>query len=328
MDHLLERLDTLEQHVRTLERVNTSVLRRFRWWRRLAGTLAVLTVFSLPLSLGAGPADRKIEDRKGGHAQHHKPKDDDDTQGKGLAQRVRALERKLEHVTSVIGPEGFPELVITGANLRIVNGLDETQTTNSLGNLIIGYNESRGDGGDLRTGSHNLVIGRMLNFSRSAGFVAGEANTISGDFAVVSTGTRNMASGNFSSIGGGFENTAAGDLSSVSGGNGNKAIGVMSSISGGQFNAASGFASSVSGGSENQAIGDIPSASGGAFHSTAGTFSSVTGGIGNVAEGAFSSVSGGRGNRASGFASSVSGGGDRAVEGDSDWAAGGLFQNE
>jgi hypothetical protein len=38
--------------------------------------LAVMTAFGLPLSLGA--AARKHEDRKGGNAQHHKAKDDDD----------------------------------------------------------------------------------------------------------------------------------------------------------------------------------------------------------------------------------------------------------
>jgi hypothetical protein len=100
----------------------TSVAFRLRWWRRLACVLAVLTLFSLPLSLGAAPGDEV----------------------KGLAQRVRALERKLQHVTMEVGVDNLlPELVITGANLRIVNGLKITDTVNGLGNLIVGYNELR-----------------------------------------------------------------------------------------------------------------------------------------------------------------------------------------
>lgn len=158
MDPLIDHIQTLEQQVQTLRQGTASVAHRLRWWRRLACSLAVLTAFGLPLSLGAGPADRKVDDRKGGNVQHHKPKDDDDKVVRGLAQRVRALELKLSHVTRSNGPEGFPELVITGANLRIVNGLQQTECNtfdpegnpipipgcpNGVGNLIVGYNESR-----------------------------------------------------------------------------------------------------------------------------------------------------------------------------------------
>ena len=58
-----------------------------------------------------------------------------------LWQRVSALERTLTHVSSVTGEGGRPEVVITGANLRIVNGLATKDTTNGLENLIVGYNE-------------------------------------------------------------------------------------------------------------------------------------------------------------------------------------------
>ena len=162
MDDLIGRLEALEHHVRTLEQQNTSALRRLRWWRRLAYTVALLTVFSLPLTLGAAQDERKAG----------KPKDDQKETLKGLLQRFLAIERKLEHVTSVIGPEGFPELVITGANLRIVNGLEVTEQPNGTGNLIVGYNEPRLPnfvelvGPDDRTGSHNVVVGAGLNFGK------------------------------------------------------------------------------------------------------------------------------------------------------------------
>lgn len=87
------------------------------------------------------------------------------------------LEYKLQYVTG-----GANEIVITGANLRIVNGLGNTETTNGLGNLIVGYNESRlifpecfppstdPKCRDTRTGSHNVVVGRLHNFSSFGGW--------------------------------------------------------------------------------------------------------------------------------------------------------------
>src|SRR5688500_14744950 len=72
--------------------------------------------------------------------------------------QIAALANKLIHVTRVGN-----SLVIRGANLHIVNGLDQTESVNGLGNLIVGYNEVR-ETGDLRTGSHNLVVGVRQNF--------------------------------------------------------------------------------------------------------------------------------------------------------------------
>jgi hypothetical protein len=67
---------------------------------------------------------------------------------------------------------------------------------NGLGNLIVGYNEPRPGGFEnIRTGSHNVVVGRWHNFSRFGGLVVGHSNTISGDFAVVSGGYLNKARG-------------------------------------------------------------------------------------------------------------------------------------
>ena len=91
--------------------------------------MALLTVFGLPLSLDARPDDRRGEDHKGVNHQL-----------KSLLQRFLAIERKLEHVTNEVSAEGYPELVITGANLRIVNGIGRTETSNGTGNLIVGYN--------------------------------------------------------------------------------------------------------------------------------------------------------------------------------------------
>jgi hypothetical protein len=97
---------------------------------------------------------------------------------------------------------------------------------------------------NIRTGSHNVVVGQQHNFTRVGGIVAGQFNTISGDFAAVS---------------GGQGNTASSDCASVSGGSGMFLAG-SHVLSG---NLASGFASPVSGGRQDIASGDRSSIGGG-----------------------------------------------------------------
>ena len=298
MDDLPGRLDALEHQVRILELRSTRDLHRLRWWRRLAGTLAVLTVFSLPLSLVAGPEERRGDDRKSSGAHAQKPKEDHEQTVRDLLRRFLAMEQKLKSVTSGINGAGLPELVITGANLRIVNGLGTTDTVNGVGNLIVGYNEPRADGATVQTGSHNIVGGQFNNFSSFGGLVVGSSNEISGAVAAVSGGSSHIASGNFSSISGGVGNRAEGEGSAVSAGQGNRATGIFASISGGFGGRAD------------------------------GALSSISGGFGNMATGTASSVSGGEANTASGDESSVTGGHNRVAPGDFDWVAGGLFQDE
>ena len=71
------------------------------------------------------------------------------------------------------------DLRLSGANLCIVNGLGATDSMNGLGNLIVGYQELRnasvindpgpGGGPDVRTGSHNIVVGYIALRFRIAG---------------------------------------------------------------------------------------------------------------------------------------------------------------
>jgi hypothetical protein len=174
---------------------------------------------------------------------------------------VAALEDKLVAVTFHAKAR---ELVITRANLRIVNGLGHTNCTedngdsisncpNGLGNLIVGYNEERGGGLDNRTGSHNVVVGTHHNFSRFGGIVVGLTHEISGDYASVSGGLNNTATGFASAISGGAGNTASGGLASVSGGDNNRADGNFAVVSGGVGNTANGLRAAVSGGSNRNA---------------------------------------------------------------------------
>jgi hypothetical protein len=287
IEKLGERLEAMEQRARKMERL-------LRSWRILACALLVLGLVILPLVGGTAQEQSSYE--------------------RAMARRLAALEYKLQYISG--GPN---EVVITGANLRIVNGLGDTATTNGLGNLIVGYNESRQEVPDCsptnpfcidtRTGSHNLVVGRFNRFSSFGGLVVGELNEISGEFASVSGGTRNTASGDFSSVSGGLRNTASG---------------INSWVSGGDVNTASGFGSSVSGGAANTASGTDSSVSGGFINTASDEFASVTGGGSNTASGRIASVSGGAGNTASGVFSSVSGGLNRTAPGQFNWAAGPL----
>jgi hypothetical protein len=268
-----------------------------------------------------------------------------------LENRVTQLEALLQNVTRIGNT-----IIFEAVNLQIVNGTGFTDSTlNSVGNLIVGYNEAR-TAGNVRNGSHNIILGTHNNYSAFGGIVAGYWNTISGPYASIVGGTNNTASGSYSSVSGGRVNGASGEATSVNGGAGNEAIGEAASVSGGLGNTASGDYSSVSGGRDNEVSGDYSSISGGRVNDANGIYSSVSGGYvntadsnytsvsggydnnafeiyssvsggyGNVASGQYASVTGGSGNTASGSASSVSGGAGRSVSGTYNWRAGFLFE--
>jgi hypothetical protein len=214
MDSIRERVEALERQTTAMEAHTCTVERRLRRWRGMAGGLLVLGLLSWALPSGKAA----------------------DTQPRGMAERMATVEKKL---AAMDFDDAANEVVISGANLRIVNGLGRTETTNGLGNLIVGYSELRGQN-NVRTGSHNVAVGPFHNFSRFGGLVVGRFNEISGDFASVSGGQLNTASGFSASVSGGQFNTASGMRSSVSGGTGNMASGDTSSVSGGDNNTASG----------------------------------------------------------------------------------------
>jgi hypothetical protein len=279
--HTIDSLDSLRARLEILERQTHARDRQLRWWRGLAGLLAVLTLVSLPLPLGI--AQNTLEGR------------------------LAALEDKLAPVTRV-----DTDLFITGVNLHIRNGQQETHTANGLGNLIVGYNEPRSRGTNTRTGSHHVVIGMRHNFAAYGGLVVGLANEINGPWAAVSGGTENTAYGAHASVSGGTGNIAS-NGASVSGGLNNTANGAHASVSGGIDNGAIGDFASVCGGRANLAVGAESSVSGGVYNTALGISASVSGGVRNQAKGANASVSGGAENRAEGANSSVSGGINNAV---------------
>jgi hypothetical protein len=151
---------------------------------------------------------------------------------------------------------------LTGTNLHVVNGKGATETANSLGNVIIGYNEGR-PGENIRSGSHMLVVGSQNNYKSWGGIVAGQSNWALGAYSSVTGGYSNWATGDYSSVTGGDANSADGFSASVTGGFGNHATEQYSTVSGGDSNFANGESSSVSGGTGNTAGGTYSSVSGG-----------------------------------------------------------------
>jgi hypothetical protein len=266
MDHLHTRVDALERQIHILHERSRAAERQLRWWRGITCGLLVGALLTWAL-----PSSTAHEDAPGGQP--------------GLSDRVAALEELLQPFTRV-----GHEVVITGANLHLVNGLGRTTCTseqdepipdcpNGVGNLIVGYNEPREFGENRRTGSHNVVVGPFHNFSRVGGLVVGDFNEISGDFAVVSGGQRNTANGDRSVVSGGLSNTASGEQSSVGGGFINTARGFATAVSGGSFNIASGAVSAVSGGQGNEASNDFASVSGGRHRTAPGEFDWVAGSL-------------------------------------------------
>jgi hypothetical protein len=161
-----------------------------------------------------------------------------------LNARLLVVEAKTVPI-SVVGTD----FMITGKNVFIQDGSGQTDGDTGLGNLTIGYNALRGVGYvDDRTGTHNLILGDLNNYSSFGGLVVGYFNTISNEYTVVSGGFGNVASGRYASVSGGSLNAAENTGSSVSGGSGSAAEGVSASVSGGFLNRAVGTSSSVSGG--------------------------------------------------------------------------------
>lgn len=229
-------------------------------------------------------------------------------------------------------------VTVTGANLQVVNGAGKTDSTNKLGNLIVGYNEAPTSPILTRDGSHNIILGMQNRYTSYAGLIGGYQNTISASYSVVLTGSANIASGSYSSItggsknraskqyasvSGGSSNTASGDHSSVSGGSNNQASGDYSSTNGGIRNEATGLLSSVGGGNKNRASGVYSSVSGGLNNQASGKYASITGGANNQARVDYTSVSGGAGNYATGLGASVSGGSRNTASGDYSSVSGG-----
>src|SRR5262245_42126747 len=100
IESLHERVEVLEHQIEALIHRAHIIERRLRWWCALACGLLVLLVASLPLPWSTAQ--------------------EESAEYRAARKRLAALEYKLQYVSG--GPN---EVVITGANLRIVNGLGD-----------------------------------------------------------------------------------------------------------------------------------------------------------------------------------------------------------
>lgn len=151
-----------------------------------------------------------------------------------LQAAIVALQQKTAALTQTGTPGSSGALLsVSGDNVQIVDGSGSTVSKSGLGNLTIGYNGLRGSSDDVRTGSHNLILGDQNNYSSHGGLVAGKNNTITNQYASVGGGYGSRASGFAAYVGGGYYNKVSGDFACISGGKLNTAGGNSSSVSGG-----------------------------------------------------------------------------------------------
>jgi hypothetical protein len=250
----------------------------------------------------------------------------------------------LKDALSVESVNGVRTMRLTGINLQVVNGTNNTETVNGSGNLIIGYDEANtstrivctlatdANGNSLsneanclaaggtvavrqKTGSHNLVMGSQNSYSSAGGIIAGSGNFITALYASNLGGTGNFAGGKFAVNVAGSGNHPTGSTAATLAGANNTASGTNSSVSGGSSNTASIVGATVSGGSSNVASGPQSNVSGGIDNQSSGPFSHVSGGGNNNSSGATSTIAGGSANDSQAPTSSISGGSHNVTTG-------------
>ncbi|MEP6504120.1 MAG: hypothetical protein ABJD97_12360 [Betaproteobacteria bacterium] len=250
----------------------------------------------------------------------------------GLAAQVRALAEQLKQVTALAARQqqglealrasndmltsklgcvlrfsGPRDFIVDGCNLHVQNGLGQTGTLNRYGNVIIGYNKNEVS---TRTGSHNLILGDLHEYTSYGGVVSGTENALTGPNATILGGGQNHA--NFSSatilgadrgqadgnvvLIGGSRNYGSADahFAVVVGGVDNHLTGSGSVVVAGTMNVATGGNSLVCGGSENTAGGNSDVVCGGSRNQSTGSRSVLVGGNQNAVSGSNGIVTGGQ----------------------------------
>ena len=126
---------------------------------------------------------------------------------------VMALDPYVTVSAAAINGMVGPTVVLQGVNLQVRSTTSEGDTS-GLGNLIVGWNDSPSTvPTPFRTGSNNLVVGDVNNFTSYGGFAAGLLSSVTAPYASVSGGSSNTASGYASSVSGGLGITASADTS-------------------------------------------------------------------------------------------------------------------
>jgi hypothetical protein len=186
-------------------------------------------------------------------------------EGADFETRVAAVETKTASMSAAT-IDNAASVVFSGVNVYVQSGSGSTSgELNGLGNLIIGYNETRPDVSAVndRGGSHNLILGQQNNFGSYGGLIAGTNNSSSASYASVLGGDDNKASKSGAVVVAGKSNTASGFNAVVVAGSGNTASGFNAAVVSGAGNSASNDAAAVGGGSNNVASGKQSTVGGG-----------------------------------------------------------------
>jgi hypothetical protein len=175
------------------------------------------------------------------------------------------------------------DVAFTGTNLHLRNGSDDSSVANGKGNLIIGYNGVE-TFAEERSGSHNLVIGDLHQYTATGGIVTGTGSMLLSDQSAIFGGESHTTTAIGSVIAGGANNQASMTGSAIIGGQFNTATGAWSSIVGGAHNLASGAKSAVFGGHTNTASAEQSVVLGGFTNRASGPHGTVLGGQENEAD--------------------------------------------
>lgn len=256
-----------------------------------------------------------------------------------MQQTIEALQLQVEtlEASTVLGLNGYMSVddetqtvLLSGANLQVVNGSGELLEGNALGNIIVGYNtvDSAQQLID-RQGSHNLVLGAGNTYNGSGNIIGGSSNKSHGDFGIVS-GLQNEYSGsrggmiggryNISSLStgvtiGGRNNILDSDDGAIVGGIGNEnwqELGVLVGGSGNliQTNVGSQTWANVICGGQGNTIND-------------GNYSAIFAGYDNTVSGQLAAVVGGRDSQVHGSESVMVGSTGSTIEGNQAVVVGG-----
>ena len=156
-----------------------------------------------------------------------------------LRTQLEAVEGVIQRHDSTIGGlstlgraariDANGDLVLTGINLRLVSGAEDSGELNGKGNLLLGPGTSATE----VEGSHNLVIGPAHAVLGRNGMVVGSSHTSSGNYSIVLGGVGSEA-GHTATVIGSLFSGALGQSSVVLGGRDLWAYGPRSMLIGGQ----------------------------------------------------------------------------------------------
>jgi hypothetical protein len=162
--------------------------------------------------------------------QNDKTKADEGTINQ-LEAKITELEKKIDRLNLILNGvvRKNNDIYFNNVNIHVLNGTGKTESVNSTGNIIVGYNEN----GNI-SGSHNIISGSSCKASSYGGIVSGKNNRALKPYAVAVGGSNNEVNGIYGVAVGGSSNNASGKFSTVAGGEKNNAKGDYSIIAGGK----------------------------------------------------------------------------------------------